>query len=203
MNTFKGILSTLFSVSILLCTSCVMTKTYTKEEKKMVLDNKIAFVEKNDGQKITGNKISFPSGFSKKSWVSLDGQKFQPNEIKAFQTKSLYRVKFGHDKDWVWVTQLKRGKINLFYYEVLEHGSYYNGTKYVSENKSTQHFVFQKGDDKLLELGLASVSDLLKDNKAAFAKFNAQFKPGKVLFPKQMQNHPKVLFDVIDIYNAN
>jgi hypothetical protein len=190
------------ALMVALC-SCVMTKTYTAEEKKMLLDNSSVFVEKNDGQKVTGSKISYPSSFSKSAWVSIDDQKFEPKDIKAYQSKKVYRVKFGTENNWVWATQLKRGKINLFYYETNEHKTYYDGTKYVTHNTSTQHFVFQKDNGKLLEATLETISDMLKDNKEAYGKFNNQFKPGKILFPKQLQNHPKELFDIVDIYNGS
>lgn len=201
MTSYKRSLLVVLSASLFLFSSCVMTKTYTVEEQKMLLENKVPFVEKNNGQIVTGTKMTFPSAFSKKGWIAIDGEKFQPDEIKAYQTKNAYHVKFGTDNDWLWVTQLKRGKINLFYYDVQTHSSYFDGVKWRSDNKSTQHFVFQKGDDKLYELGIKEISELLKDNQAASDKFNTQFKPGKKFLPKQLQNHPKVLFDAIDLYN--
>jgi len=64
-----------------------------------------------------------------------------------------------------------------------------------------QHFVFQKGDGPLQELSKEAISELLSDNREAQAKFDAQFKPGQTFLPKQLDKHPKALFDVIDMYN--
>jgi hypothetical protein len=63
---------------------------------------------------------------------------------------------------WVWVKQLKRGKINLYYYELHHMDNYYNGTKYVTKNTSELHFVFQKGKGGMLESIITEIAAMLK-----------------------------------------
>jgi len=44
---------------------------------------------------------------------------------------------------------------------------------------------------------------MLKYNRAAYQKLTNQFSSKeKTVLPKQLQNHPKVLFSGIDIYNG-
>lgn len=191
----KFVLSFLFLVIVFSCVSCVMAKTYKVEEKKMRIENENVFVIKTNGEKVSGKKIATPSVFNGGAdWIKIGRQKFQFDELTAYQDHSAYYCKFGP----IWVKQLKRGKINLFYYEVVTPKSPSNG----NQNQYDEHFVFQKGDGKILELSSEAISEMLKDNMNARAKFDAQFKPGKVIFPKQLQNHPKALFEIIDMYNS-
>ena len=69
-------------------------------------------------------------------------------------------------------------------------------------NHTNIHFVFQKDNGKLQELSSVAISELLKDNPKACGEFNAQFQPGTTFFPKQLQNHPKKLFEIINGYNS-
>jgi len=161
--------------------SCVTAKTYTDEEKKMRFEPDRYFVIKADGTKIVGKKLSMPSGFHlAQEWVDLDGQKY----------------KFGNR----WVSQLKRGKISLFWYETATPMMKMTPSA-TTQYEYHQHFVFQKGDGPLQELSKEAISELLSDNREAQAKFDAQFKPGQTFLPKQLDKHPKALFDVIDMYN--
>ena len=113
--------------------SCVTTKTYTAEEKKMRNEDEQVSVVKSDGKKVTGSKIDVPSIWNgKSSWIKIDGQKFEGEDINAYQDKKASYTKFGNSKDgWLWVKQLKRGKINLYYYDINTNDQYYDGTKCV------------------------------------------------------------------------
>jgi len=51
-------------------------------------------------------------------------------------------------------------------------------------------------------MSIEAISELLADNKRAQDEFNAQFKPEK-LSSQTAANHPRLLFDVIDIYNGD
>src|ERR1700735_4935784 len=126
---------------ILPIVSCVMSKTYTDEEKKMRMEPDQYFVIKTNGEKVTGKKISLSGGLSFSGWVKLDGQKYQFDDLLNVQDRHAYYAKFNN----LWVKQLKRGKINLYYFETSSPmmGSTPSApTRYVY----TQHFVFQKGD---------------------------------------------------------
>lgn len=178
-----------------------MTKTYTKEEKKMKIENESFLVVKSSGEKISGKSLKF---VSKSSAIKIDDQEIKVKEVTAYQNKTAYFIKFGPPDKFTWVKQLKRGKINLYYYDIISHGSYFNGTKYVTENKTETHFVFRKGDEELLELSITGIAERLKDNKDAYDNFTATFgEKDKKFLPKQLQNHPKVLFRSIDIYNGD
>ena len=188
-------------VLMFLLNSCVTTQTYTKEEKKMKIDNESVFVVKNGGKKITGKKIKVSL---RTSSIKIDDQEININDLIAYQDKAAYYAKFTTDEKNTWVKQLKRGKINLYYYEIYTYKKIYNGTKSVSDNKNDTHFVFNKGKGQLLELNITDIAKLLKDNKDAYNKFTSTFgEKDRILLPKQLQNHPKVIFEAIDIYNGD
>jgi hypothetical protein len=177
--------------------SCVTAKTYTDEEKKMRIPTDQVFVIKTDGTKIVGKKLSMPSGFHlAQEWVDLDRQKYRFDSLQNYQDRHAFFAKFGNR----WVRQLKRGKISLFWYETATQ-TMRTSPSAPTQYEYHQHFVFQKGDGQLQELSKEAISELLSDNREAQAKFDAQFKPGQKFLPKQLDNHPKVLFEVIDMYN--
>ncbi|MEO7486479.1 MAG: hypothetical protein ABIU77_05235 [Ferruginibacter sp.] len=188
-----------------LFTSCVTTKSYTDEEKKMRNQDEPVYVIKKDGKKIVGSKISVPSIWNGKSnWIKIDDQKFEGDEVDAYQDKKASYARFGNEKGgWLWVKQLKRGKINLYYYELHNRENYYDGTKYVSRDNSEVHFVFKKGNGRMLESNITEIATMLKDNQEAYQKFTKQFGgEDRSVLPKQLKNHPTVLFSAVDIYNG-
>jgi hypothetical protein len=184
-----------FLTAILPMAACVTAKTYSVEEKKMRSPDDQCFVIKTDGEKIAGSKVSLP--LLSYAWVKLDGKKYAFDELFNFQDRHAYYTKFTN----VWVKQLKRGKINLFYYETREKEIPIGPPPPTPKYYYVQHFIFQKEVGPLQELSIEAVSQLLSDNREAQDKFDAQFHPGKKFLPSQMQNHPSVLFEAIDIYN--
>ena len=181
-------------VLMFLLNSCVTTQTYTKEEKKMKIDNVSVLVVKKDGKTIYGKTLKF---IYKSSSIKIDDQEFKISDLFAFQDKTAYFAKFGTDKKYIWVKQLKRGKINLYYFDA---PSYYTS----NGNVNIAHFLFNKNSEKLLELSITDIALLLKDNKNAYNKFTSTFgEKDRILLPKQLQNHPRVIFDAIDIYNGD
>lgn len=190
-------------VVTILVSSCVLTKTYTVQEKKMKINDQNALVVQNDGKTITGNSLKLTR---RGSAIKMDDQIIEFKDIMAYQNKTAYFVKFETGRNSFWVKQLKRGKINLYYYEVYTHihNAYYDGSRYVSENSTDTYFVFNKTGEPLAELSITEIAQLLKTNKAAFTKFTSTFgTKSRVFLPNKLANHPKVLFEAIDIYNGD
>ena len=193
----KYIALPLLALAILPVVSCVTSRTYSAEETKMRIQPDRYFVIKTDGTKIVGKKLSMPSGFHlTKEWVELDGQKYRSDSLQNYQDAHAFYAKFGG----TWVRQLKRGKINLFYYETATPMMKMNPTA-PTQYEYHQHFVFQKGDGPLQEGSIEAISEALSENREAKAKFDAQFHPGQKFLPKELDKHPTVVFDVIDMYN--
>ena len=196
----KNLLPVLLIVWALSTGACVTTKTNTNEEKSMKIENDKVLVIKSNGEKIVGQKFSKSGSLNIGGhWVAIDGVKYPLSDLIAYQDTKDYYVPFGD----IWVRQLRRGKINLFTYETTIYGHPANGSGMDNLNSYSTHFVFQKGDGKLWELSIEAIGDLLKDNQKAYDEFKAQFRPGIIAFPKQLQNNSKVLFEVIDIYNGD
>ena len=110
-------LSTSFLLApLFLLTACVMTKTYTKEEKKWASKDKKVTIVTTHGDQIVGNKLTTGNDkIDKDNYINyklLDGRKFTNDEIASIQDKYGYFGKFGSGTNIMWVKQLKRGKIN-------------------------------------------------------------------------------------------
>jgi hypothetical protein len=191
----KPFIPFVFLALVLPMVACVTSKTYKVEEKKMRIQTDQCFVIKTDGAKVVGSKLSLPT-FSY-AWVKLDGQKYEFDQLQNIQDRHAYYAKFRN----VWVRQLKRGKINLFYYETRQQVAIAGPPSAMPQYEYVQHFVFETGNGPLEELSIEAASQLLSDNREAQDKFDAQFHPGTKFLPKQMKNHPSLLFEVIDIYN--
>lgn len=188
----------LFSIS-----SCITTKTYTTEEKKMRIGEDV-FIIKTNGEKITGKKISHPSSFSFAQWRKIDNQKIEAADMSAYQDKNCYYVKFeNHFNSW-WIKQLKRGRINLYHYQSIRSRIPTATETDQSHFREEEHFVYQKDNGELYEGSIAKLAQYLKDKPAAYNKFILQFGDSdKKAFSIKLVNHPKELFEIIDIYNSN
>jgi hypothetical protein len=183
----------------LLAFSCSPTRLYDLEEKKVRFPDTPIFVTKSDGVKLTGRSISTPGSFAfSHDWIKLDGQKFLMGELQNYQDQHAFHIKYNS----VWARQLKRGKINLYWYitSVPEQRMMSTG-RYATVYKNIAHFLFQKDDGPILELSGKQISELLSDNREAQAKFDATFKPGRKWFPQHLADHPKTLFAILDMYN--
>jgi hypothetical protein len=199
MRTF--LLTTI--VGTLLFCSCVTNKTYRVEEQKMLVNNKAVMLIKANGDTVKGKSLSVPSTMHPYAkWIKFDGNKIQSDGIVALQDGKSFYGKFGNDSSYHWVKQIKRGKINLYYFDVQTVDNYSAATGHSKYSIST-YFVVQKGNEPLQEANIAGMAERLKDNKAAYARFVQQFgEKDRSVLPKNMSNHPKVLFDAIDIYNS-
>lgn len=192
----KRLTPLLVLVILLPTVSCVTSKMYADEEKKMRIGADQYFVIKTNGEKISGKKLSTPSGFAfTRGWVKLDGQKYEFDDLQNYQDRHACYARFNN----VWAKQLKRGKISLYYYETSAPSAFPSASGHTQYEYSV-HFVFQKGDGPLQELSKEAISEMLSGNREAQAKFDAQFHPGQKWLPKQLQNHPQVLFEVVDMY---
>lgn len=185
----------LFACVLFFINSCVPSKTYTTEEKKMKIGEDV-FVVKKDGKKIYGEKILFLKiRKGKATLIKVGEEKIDADEVVAYQDKDAYHIKFDQYHNQFWPTQLKRGKINLYYFD---------GPDPIDFKHIVQHFVFQKGNDEPLEPSKSEIASMLEDNKEAYGRFVAQFgSSDKAFFPKQLYNHPQILFEIIDIYNGD
>lgn len=187
--------------ALFLC-ACVTNKTYRVEEKKMRIGSSNAMIIKAGGDTVVGKRLSLPSEMHQwATWIKFDGSKIESTGIQAVQDDRSFYAKFGDDKSYRWVKQVKRGKINLFYYETQSTTGYYSAS---NPNKYTYatHFVVQKENGPLQDISIAAMAEYLKDNRAAYAKFVQKFgDKDKKFLPKDLQKHPKVLFEAVDIYN--
>ena len=168
----------------------------------MLVDNKTALIIKENGDTVKGKSLSLPSAMhAYAKWIKFDGKKIPSDGIVALQDCKTFYGKFGNDSSYHWVKQVKRGKINLFYFDVQTYAVHPlpGEPKYIIET----YFVVQKGNEPLQEANITGMAERLSDNKAAYARFVQQFGDHEKKFlPKDMSKHPKVVFEAVDIYNA-
>ena len=171
--------------------SCVTFKMYDNETKKMRLPEYEVLVVKTNGEKIAGKKLKWGHDKSIAKDVSLiiDGNPIPIGEIYAYQDEKSYYRRFQS----YWARLLRRGKINLYYYEI------YNGVSDRAERGYYDHFVFEKNNGELKELTKREISEWLADNSTAQNKFNSIFKKGDVFIYRQMRLDEIV--SIIDMYN--
>ncbi|MDH7463889.1 hypothetical protein QEG73_21485 [Chitinophagaceae bacterium 26-R-25] len=182
--------------------SCATNKTFKTEEKQMLVDNNTPLIVKVNGDTIKGKEASLPSGLhTYEKWIKLDGEKISSNGIVALQDGKTFYGKYSYDSSYLWAKQIKRGKINLYYYEA-QHPTGIATPWGSSKYDSPLYFAIQKGDEPLKHATAGDIAERLKDNKEAYEKFEHQFGgEEKNGLPKQMVKHSDVLFDAIDIYN--
>jgi hypothetical protein len=193
----------LTALSALLLWSCVTNKTYRVEEKKMLVDNKTALLIKAKGDTVRGSSLSLPSTMHPYAkWIKFDGNKILSDGIVALQDGKSFYGKFGNDSSYHWVKQIKRGKINLYYFDVQTIDDF-NAVAGHSKYSISTYFVVQKGNEPLQEANIAGMAERLKDNNAAYARFVRQFGDhDRSVLPREMSKHPKAVFEAVDIYNG-
>ena len=162
------------------------------------------FIVKKNGDKVYGKKITRPSAMNPDQiWIKLDGQKFDNDDLEGYQDANGFYALFDRHGTNTWVKQLKRGAINLYTYETYAVPGSMQGSP---SSQNHDHYVFEKASTglELAELSIPDIASILKDNKRAYDTFTAQFGSiDKKILPKQLENHPQVLFDAVDIYNGN
>jgi hypothetical protein len=184
----KLIWGTLLAV---LFNSCVTFKMYDRETAKMRLPEYDALVIKTNGEKISGNKISnvYDKKVFKEFVFKIDGNTIPESQVIAYQDKKAFFRKYNNQ----WAKSLRKGKINLFYFDT-----------YVSSNSRdsrgyTDHYVFEKNNNGLKECSKSEISEMLIDNSEAYNKFNQEFKKTNGYIIRQMKLAE--ILSIIDIYN--
>lgn len=182
--------------------SCATNKNFKAEEKQMLVDNNTPLIIKANGDTVKGKEASIPSGLhTYEKWIKLDGEKIPTKEIVALQDGRTFYGKYSYDSSYLWAKQIKRGRINLYYYEA-QHPTGIATPWGSSKYDSPLYFAIQKGDEPLRHARASDIADRLKDNKEAYEKFEHQFGGDeKNGLPKQMVKHSDVLLQAIDMYN--
>lgn len=115
------------------------------------------YVIKTDGEKITGEKMSFKTPFLGKLKIILDGQEFEKKEIKAYKDKVRYYYKYKGD----FLERIVHGsRVNVYvkYTEVTTTSTDRNGFSRTKTYTRTDHYA-QKGEDGDL-VGIAGQKDI-------------------------------------------
>lgn len=183
--------------------SCVTEKSFYRDFKKEELvgktPNEKVFIIKKNGEKISGEKLSY-SKYSvwriqqKEDWIAVDGKKVNTEDIQAIQKEEGFMRYYDESKtSRVLVTRLRYGKINLYDY---------TGVSYSGNIKDYYHlYVFEKGDNILRPLYFESFANAISDNPDVLQKFKQLFPKSKVLASDEKGNL-KGLITVVDLYNS-
>jgi hypothetical protein len=182
----------LFVFAAVICiASCVTVKMYKTEALKMRLSYANTFLIKKDGEKMIANKITeYYNKNTNEFGLNVDGKIILDRFVEAYQDSKAYYGRF----DSGWVEQMRRGKINLYYYE-----SFISGEENQPNGGYYDHFIFQKGNSLLKESSKYEIGEMLKDNSAALNQFNDEFKRGDKYIPRQMKLSE--ISAIVDTYN--
>ena len=94
------------------------------------------------------------------------------SELQSCQNPDKYCIRYQN----VWAAQVKRWKINFYYFLTYSTSTDMSGHMQVH---NAIHYAFQKGDGTLRELSREAVSEGLSDYREAKALFDATFRPGE------------------------
>ncbi len=71
------------------------------------------YVEKNDGSRIYGERISWQTGLIVKDQITIDGQKFRIKETRGYFSHGVYFGRIGSS----YARRIVHGKLNVYYTE--------------------------------------------------------------------------------------
>ena len=117
-----------------------------------------SFIIMHDGSKVYGKNASFGYSFFKPR-VYLDGEKFAPGEVEAFQDNGTYYKRL----DNTFIRRIIHGKINVYVYIDEErvlvtdtHGKvssqHYSGTKHYAQRGEDGPLIYLSNRDVMLDL---------------------------------------------------
>ncbi len=181
--------------------SCVMSKdvfTFNYDTKKGADIAAGDFIEFNDGgiKKGEVSDFNFKVFFGKntKGSVTMGNDKYNVEEIKAFQKGSSYYRKLNSEK--YFVQRLKGGKINLYYRHMPKTaGTDSRGRMY--DDAYDLHYL-QKGNESSIEKFSVKLLETMVADNAAAMKYIDKYKSAK------KDNSKNLYLDkAMDIYNGD
>ena len=184
----KLFLSVITTCLLLAMPSCVTFKQFDNEAKKGRSPEYNVFIQKQDGQKIVGDKFSQSSVWKTGTWIAVDGVKVDNYNI--YQNEKAYYVLTDVAG---WVQRLRYGKINFYYYD--DKKTDING----KHPDFTAQYIFEKEKGKYEKLAYENFAIAIQDNSEATAKFKQLFPRGKI--PKDEKGNLNNLIAVVEAYN--
>jgi hypothetical protein len=213
--------TTILSLALvgILATSCMAPKPFAakfKQEQKTGKDTSTAkvFLVKKDGEKISGKKLTYSNRFRflkkinlNEEWVAIDGRKISFGDYDTIQTTKAFKILYvpqladtaanadTENENFVYISRLRAGKINLFHYETVD-----TTITTHSRKRFVHEYIFQKENGKSEIVDYASFADAVKDNSVALEKLRQLFPANRI--PKtDVAGTLKNLTQIADLYN--
>jgi hypothetical protein len=154
------------------------------------------YLEKNNGEKIYGNKISWKTGLLVKDQIKIDDNKFSLSEIKGYRQGNIFYARRGHD----YIKRIVHGKINVYvqFTQVTQTSTDRSGFSRTRTYTRTDQYA-QKGDDGPMVV-MAGQKDIIKMvSDCPLAVQMADISNSKMR--KAIKKNPNYLNSIFDVYN--
>lgn len=165
--------------------SCVTFKQFDKKAETARESTYDASIIKKDGTVYTGKTLKHRNYDSydhnlvrvinKDNALTLDAKKYNDSDVVAFQDKKAFHKRFND----LYLIRLVKGKMNLYYFDNTGYTKTYtfsNGpTRMNSSGNRRSDFFFEKGDNKILPIGIAELKNAVKDNPEVLKKLNSYY----------------------------
>lgn len=187
--------------------SCVTFKQFDKRAKAAREADYEASIIKKDGEVITGKALKHKDHdpydpnlvrvTNNNNALSIDGKTYNDSNVVGFQDKKAFHKRF----DNIFLVRLVKGKMNLYYFDNTGYSKTYtfsNGPTSVNSSSNRRStFFFDKGNNKILPIGIRELRNAVKDNPVALKKLNSYY--SKDSYSKEL--NIEKLVSVVETYN--
>ena len=150
------------------------------------------YLIRNDGSKVYGKKIKGMYGIAVKDYISIDGQKFKPSEIKGYRDGKFFYGR--HNSDYN--KRVVHGAINIYVGQEIRRTTS-NATN-ITRNETRTYNYYQKGENgELILFGDADIKYIVR----GCAKAEAMADKSPKELRQALRKNPGYLNDIFEVYN--
>jgi hypothetical protein len=153
------------------------------------------YIEKEDGSRIYGEKITWKSGLLAKDQIQIDKEKFKISDIRGYRQGQTYYGRLGNE----YIKRIVRGKINVYVkFSEVTSTTNENGRLKTSTYTRTDHYA-QKGDGGTMTVfgGQNAIKKMVGDCPVALEM--ADLSNGKMR--KRIKKNKNYLNEIFETYN--
>jgi len=163
------------------------------EDKK----DKRNYIEKEDGTRVYGEKITWKSGLLAKDQIQIDQEKFRIADVRGYRQGQTYYGRLNNE----YIKRIVHGKINVYVkFSTVTETSFTNGRTSTKSYTRTDHYA-QRGDDGPM-INIAGQKDIKKMvSDCPLAVQMADLSNRKMR--KQIKRNRNYLNDIFETYNNN
>lgn len=190
-------LAWILSISVSLVSCAVAPLTTAPFNQDVSVEEKSEqgnYLLKNDDSKIYGKKIKGLYGLVVKDYISIDGQKFKPSEIKGYREGKFYYARLKS----AYIKRVVHGAINVYIHQ--ENHMQTSGATNMSRNVIRIYQYYQNGDNgELILFGDKDIKEIVKG--CPKAESLADKSAGELR--KAIRKNPNYINEIFEVYNKD